>query len=56
MNEFDISSGSKILYIPKSTRGTYSTTGTLALIKPGLHEPQLQVEWKITFLYSFVVE
>ena len=25
-------------------------------VKPGIHEPQLQVEWSITFLYSFVVE
>ena len=25
-------------------------------IKPGLHEPQLQVEWSITLLYSMVVE
>ena len=25
-------------------------------IKPGLHEPQLQVEWSVTFAYSLVVE
>ena len=25
-------------------------------LKPGLHEPQLQVEWSVTFLYSLVVE
>ena len=25
-------------------------------VKPGLHEPQLQVEWSVTFLYSLVVE
>ena len=25
-------------------------------LKPGLHEPQLQVEWGVTLLYSIVVE
>ena len=29
---------------------------THAALKLGLHEPQLQVDWSITFLYSLVVE
>ena len=28
----------------------------LLVIKPGLHEPQLQVEWSVAFLYSLVLE
>ena len=28
----------------------------ISFTKPGLHEPQLQVEWSVMFLYSLVVE
>ena len=28
----------------------------LVVLKSGLHEPRLEVEWSVTFLYSLVVE
>ena len=27
-----------------------------SVLKPGLHEPQLPVEWSVTLVYSLVVE
>ena len=30
--------------------------GLRQLVNPGLHEPQLQVEWSVTLLYSLVVK
>ena len=36
--------------------GANGKTGPRQRVKPGLHQPQLQVEWSVTFLYSIVVE
>ena len=34
----------------------YLYSSAVSWLKPSLHEPQLQVEWSVTFLYSLVVE